>query len=84
MDPIKDLMIEFLIQTLKEVRSENKQLKEKVKEVESKCECYQRVFNDRACARARQFRMLAREDEDIIDSLIPPRGRQECDCGSTE
>ena len=82
MDPIKDLMIEFLIQQLKEVRSENKQLKEKVKEVESICELYQRVLNDRAGERARRFRMSVRDDEDIIDSLIPPepRGRIECDC----
>ena len=83
MDPIKDLMIEFLIQQLKEVRSENKQLKEKVREVESRCELYQRVFNDRACDRARKFRMTVRDGDDIIDSLIPPepRGRTECDCG---
>ena len=83
MEPIKDLMIEFLIQVLKEVRLENKQLKERVREVESRCELYQRLFNDRACARARKFRMSTGDGEDIIDSLIPPtpRGRIECDCG---
>ena len=86
MDPVKDLMIEFLIQLLKEVRLENKQLKEKVREVESRCELYQRLVNDRACERARRFRMSVKDDEDIIDSLIPPepRGRIECDCGSVE
>ena len=80
MNAIKDLMIEFLIQLLKEVRSENKQLKENVREVESQCELYKRMVNDRASERARQFRMSVRDDEDIIDSLIPPESRIECNC----
>ena len=44
-------------------------------------EVYQRLVNDRACERARRFRMSVRDDEDIIDSLIPPESRFECDCG---